>query len=138
MAGGGPGFRIYAAVGCGAALGSLLRFLVGTVAVSAPALGPLAGTACVNIAGCFIITVFAGLSGPGGRLPVAATGRQFVMAGICGGLTTFSSLSLETFLLLQAARAGPAFGYLAGVIVGSLAAAWLGYALAGRINRQPD
>ena len=136
MAGGGPGFRVYAAVGCGAALGSLLRYIVGAAAVAAPHLGPHAGTAFVNILGCFVITGFAGLCGPDGRLPIGAIGRQFVMAGICGGLTTFSSLSLETFLLLLEAGAVSAFGYLAVVIAGSLAAAWLGYALAARINRR--
>ncbi|MCZ0732697.1 CrcB family protein [Phreatobacter sp. AB_2022a] len=137
MAGGGPGLKVCAAVGCGAALGSLLRFLAGTVAVATPHLGPLAGTAVVNLLGCFVIAAFAGLTGPGGRLPVGLVGRQFVMAGFCGGLTTFSSLSLETFLLFLETGSVSAFAYLAGVIAGSLGAAWLGYACAEMINRQP-
>lgn len=127
--------RLYLAVGCGAALGSLLRFLTGVVVVSMLGLSALLATALVNVVGSFVIMVFATLTGPEGRLLVGTAGRQFVMGGICGGLTTFSAMSLETFILLLEGDLPLALAYLATVIALSLTAAWLGHALAARINR---
>jgi CrcB protein len=55
----------------------------------------------VNISGSFVIGFFATLTGPDGRLLVGTTARQLVMIGLCGGYTTFSSFSLQTFTLAQ-------------------------------------
>jgi CrcB protein len=129
-----PSVRIHVAVGCGAALGALLRLVV--AAGIAPALGlPVwAGTGFVNVAGCFVIGLIAVLSGPGGRLGLAPAGRQLILSGFCGGFTTFSAMSLET-LVLSGRNPAAAGGYLAASILLSLAAAWAGYALASRVNR---
>ena len=78
---------------------------------------------------------FATMTGPDGRLLVGPAGRQFVMAGLCGGLTTFSALSLDAFLLLLEGDRPLAAIYLVTVIVLSLAAAWIGYMLAAWLNR---
>src|SRR5271169_6580474 len=59
------------------------------------------GTLMINVTGSLIIGLFATLTGPDGRLFVGATARQFVMIGICGGYTTFSSFSLQTLTLAQ-------------------------------------
>lgn len=128
-------FRLYLAVGCGAAIGALLRFFSGFAAVSILGVSALLGTAFVNILGSFIIMIFATLTGPDGRYLVVPTARLFVMGGFCGGFTTFSTMSLEAFLLLINANAGLAALYLTAVIGLSLGAAWLGHALATRINR---
>jgi CrcB protein len=127
--------RVYLAVGCGAAIGSLLRFLSGVLIVSALGLSPLWTTAFVNVVGSFVIMCFATLTGPDGRLLVGTEGRQFVMSGICGGLTTFSAMSLDTFGLLLDGDPMAAAIYLAMVVGLSLAAAWAGYGVAARINR---
>jgi PII-like signaling protein len=50
----------------------------------------------VNVFGSFIIGFFATLTGPDGRVMASTETRQFVMVGICGGYTTFSSFSLQT------------------------------------------
>jgi CrcB protein len=121
--------RLYLAVGCGTALGALLRFLVG---LAAP---PLLATGVVNVAGSFVIGFFAALTGPDGRLMIGSTGRQLVMSGFCGGFTTFSAMSLEAFLLLAGRRIGLAAAYLAASVLLSLAAAWLGHVLAMRVSR---
>jgi CrcB protein len=126
--------RIYVAVGIGAAIGSLLRF--GVYALVAADSGPLfAGTIAVNIVGSFVIGAFATLTGPNGRAPVSVARRNFVMGGICGGFTTFSSMSLDTFVMLDAGRPACAALYLAGSVAASLAATWLGWSLAARLNR---
>src|SRR5260370_21643695 len=49
------------------------------------------GTMFINILGSLVIGFFATATGPDGRFVVGSTGRQFVMIGLCGGYTTFSS-----------------------------------------------
>ncbi|MBZ9814812.1 fluoride efflux transporter CrcB [Mesorhizobium sp. CA7] len=129
--------RLYLAVGCGAATGSLARFLSGYVIVSLLGLNALWSTAFVNVVGSWIIVVFATLTGPDGRMMVGPASRNFVMAGFCGGLTTFSAMSLDTFTLLFKGDLPLAATYLISVVGLSLAAAWLGYLMASRLNRLP-
>jgi len=61
------------------------------------------GHAGVNLIGSAFIGFFATLTSTDGRLLVPSSTRQFVMAGLCGGFTTYSTFSLET---LQLARDG--------------------------------
>lgn len=127
--------RVYLAVGVGAAIGSLLRFLSVVLIVSVMGLSGLWATGFVNVVGSFIIGLFAALTAPDGRLLVGAAGRQFVMGGICGGLTTFSAMSLDTFTLLLQGDIPLAGLYLVLVVMLSLMAAWVGHVLATRLNR---
>jgi len=126
--------RIYLAVGCGAALGSLLRLLVAVGTGAWPVIPPYSATGIVNVAGSFVIGFFATLTGPDGRVMIGPAGRQFVMGGLCGGLTTFSAMSLDTLILLLD-RPGVAALYLAAVVLLSLCAVFAGHALAARLNR---
>ena len=122
---------IYFAVGAGAGLGAAFRYL--TAAAILATGGPvLLATALVNVAGSFIIGVFAGLTGPNGRLAVSQRARAFIMAGFCGGLTTFSALSLETVDLLRHGGGLEGLSYIAGSIGASLVAVWAGHRLGGR------
>ena len=61
------------------------------------------GTLFINILGSLVIGFFAALTGPGGRfhLLVSNDARLFVMVGICGGDTTFTSFSLQTLDLMR-------------------------------------
>jgi fluoride exporter len=88
----------------------------------------------VNVTGSFIIGFFAALTGPDGRVYVSSTGRQFVMTGICGGYTTFSSFSLQTLSLMNDGewfRAGANMGLS---LVFCLIAVWAGFLLASMLN----
>lgn len=127
--------RLYLAVGCGSAIGSLLRFLSTYVAVSVLGREALWATGFVNVAGSFVIMAFATLTGPDGRLLVGPVGRQFVMGGLCGGFTTFSTMSLETFILMLDGDPRLAAIYLVSVIALSLLAAWIGYVVAAWLNK---
>jgi CrcB protein len=127
--------RLYLAVGCGAAIGSLLRFLCGILIVSVLGLDPLLPTAFVNIVGSFVVMFFATLTRPDGRLFAGPATRQFVMGGLCGGFTTFSAMSLDAFNLLLEGELVLAGIYLTVVVILSLAAAWIGYALATWIDK---
>ena len=75
----------------GGALGTGARYwLSGVVARAFGETFPW-GTLLVNVSGSFIIGLFATLTAPDGRMFVGTNARQFVMIGLCGGYTTFSS-----------------------------------------------
>ena len=85
----------------GSALGGVSRYWLSGLAAHAIGETFPVGTILVNITGCFIIGFFAVLTGPDGRIFVGTDARQFVMTGICGGYTTFSSFSLQTLNLAR-------------------------------------
>ncbi len=57
------------------------------------------GTLVVNIGGSFLIGIFYGLSERSHIMP--AEWRLFLTVGLCGGFTTFSTVSNDAFILLQ-------------------------------------
>src|SRR5271155_2328350 len=92
------------------------------------------GTLMVNVSGSFIIGFFATIAGPDGRLFVGSTARQFVMVGICGGYTTFSSFSLQTLNLVNDSEWLSAGGYIGASVTLCLVAVWAGHAFAVALN----
>ena len=125
----------YLSIGVGSALGGAARYGCGLLAA---ALWPVAFpwmTIVINIIGSFVIGLFATLTGPDGRLLVGTLGRQFVMVGLCGGYTTFSAFSLETYDLLRAGRALTAGANVVLSLAFCLIAVWLGHRIARRLNR---
>jgi fluoride exporter len=128
----------YFVIGLGGALGSMLRFGLGSWidsgAVKTGVIFPW-GTIVVNITGCFVIGFIATISAPDGRVLLNPLTRQFIMIGILGGYTTFSSFSLQTLLLAQNNQW---FGAAANVtisVVLCLVGTWLGSLLAGSLNQ---
>jgi CrcB protein len=94
------------------------------------------GTLTVNIVGCSFIGFFATMTAPDGRLFIGSPVRQFVMPGVCGGFTTFSTFSLET---LNLARDGEWLKAAANVTASvglCLVGVWLGHALATVLNER--
>jgi CrcB protein len=91
----------YVWVALGGALGSVARYgcggLIGRMTDGAFPFG----TMVVNVTGAVLIGFLAALSLPEGRILLPPTVRLFTMTGICGGYTTFSTFSLETFNLLR-------------------------------------
>lgn len=130
-----PEARLYLAVGLGAAIGSAVRVAI-SLGIEA-ALGPgfAWGTLTVNVMGSFLIGLYATLTEPDGRLLARPATRQFVLAGFCGGLTTFSIFSLETLFFVVEGRLDLAALYLVASVVLWLVAVWLGYRLGVRLNR---
>jgi len=85
----------------GGAIGSGMRFWIsGLVAQRIGQTFPF-GTLAVNVTGSLIIGILAGMSIPEGRWMLSPSAREFLMIGVCGGYTTFSSFSLQTLTLLQ-------------------------------------
>jgi CrcB protein len=126
---------LYAAVALGSVIGAVLRALASVALLQQ--FGPDFpwGTLFVNVTGSFVIGFYAAWTGPDGRMIVGPRQRQFVMTGICGGYTTFSAFSLETFQFLQAGHLPAAGLNVVLSVVMSLVAVWLGHLLATRLNR---
>lgn len=93
------------------------------------------GTIFINITGSFIIGFFSTLTGPNGRFLVSPGIRQFMMIGICGGYTTFSSFSLQTLNLAQEGTWGQAGLNVGLSVVVCLIAVWLGAVAASALNQ---
>ncbi len=133
----------YLIIGLGGALGSMLRFglaMMIDTAVTNPGAtktGPLFpwGVIVVNITGCFVIGFFNGISAPDARFILSPLIRQFVMIGILGGYTTFSSFSLQTLNLAQDGQWWAAAANVLLSVVLCLVGVWLGAVLAGQINQ---
>lgn len=124
--------RIYLAVAVGSALGAVLRHGAGLGALALAGSGFPWGTLVVNVAGSFVIGGFAALVQSGGPWASWRSFRPLVMAGFCGGLTTFSVFSVETLTLLQDGRGAVAGANVAASLLLWVPAAWAGYALARR------
>jgi CrcB protein len=121
-------------IAIGSALGGMARYWCSGIAARLIGETFPWGTMIVNITGSFIIGFFATLTGPDGRVFADTLTRQFVMIGICGGYTTFSSFSLQTLALLQDGEGVLASANVALSVIACLLAVWAGYALAASIN----
>lgn len=120
-------------IALGGALGSVARYWV--AALAAPYSRDLPwGTVGINVAGSFLIGVFGTLTLQSGRYPAPDWLRLFVMVGVCGGFTTFSSFSLQTLDLLRAGAVARALANVALSVLLCLAAVAAGHALATRIG----
>ena len=105
------------AVALGAALGALLRWLLGAKLNSVfPTIPP--GTLVANLFGAYVIGL--GIAFFATFSSISPEWRLLVVTGFCGGLTTFSTFSAEVTLLLQQGRLVWAFGAVAAHVVGSV------------------
>ena len=87
-------------VALGSALGGVARYALTLQTIPLSQRLPW-GTILINILGSFVIGFFGTLTLQGSRFAVPEEARLFVMVGVCGGFTTFSSFSLQTFDLLR-------------------------------------
>jgi fluoride exporter len=128
----------YLVIGLGGALGSMLRFGLGSLIDTNVQKGGSAfswGTIIVNITGCFIIGFIWTISATEGRILLSSYTRSFILIGILGGYTTFSSFGLQTFLLVQAHQRWEAAANVLLSVVLCLMGVWLGAMLAGWVNQ---
>lgn len=91
------------------------------------------GTLTVNVIGSFAIGVLYFLCGPESPAIVSATTRQFLLTGILGGFTTFSSFSIQTLNLFKDGEIAAVLGNVIGSVVLGLVAAFAGDAAARAI-----
>jgi fluoride exporter len=119
----------------GSALGGGMRYLLSGLAAAHIGETFPFGTLIVNVTGSFVIGFFATLTGPDGRVFVSTETRQFVMTGICGGYTTFSSFSLQTLNLARDDEMGLVGANVVLSVVFCLLAVWVGHIAASALNR---
>lgn len=118
-------------VALGGAIGSVARFkLSGWVLHQTPGWRFPAGTLVVNVIGCFIAGLLAGMAVKQDVLSPEA--RLLLFTGLLGGFTTFSAFGLETLLLLKRGEAGVALANVVVSVVVGLLVAWLAYGLTAR------
>ncbi len=115
----------------GSALGGLARYWLGLAVANVTGSALPWGTLLINLIGSFVIGWFGTLTITSGRLVVSPEIRIFVMVGLCGGFTTFSSFSLQTFELLRADSPGWAVANVVGSVGLCMLGVWAGF-VAGR------
>lgn len=117
----------------GSALGGVLRYALTRLTLDSNTSFPW-GTILINVIGCFVIGFFGTLTFPGSRFEVPENIRLFVMVGLCGGFTTFSSFSLETFDLIRTGEFSRALANVVLSVVLCLGSVALGHMVAHRGN----
>lgn len=125
------GLRLLA-VGVGGALGAISRYLVTGLVHRALPPGFPYGTLTVNVVGSLIVGLASGV------FAARAESRDhfiqlFLIVGVCGGFTTFSAFSAETYQLVERGAAGPAVLNAALQVAGSLTAVFAGFLLARQL-----
>ncbi len=126
--------QTYFWIGLGSALGGMARYWCSGMAAALIGETFPWGTLIVNVLGSLVIGFFFTVTGPDGRFLVGTLERQFVMIGLCGGYTTFSSFSIQTLTLMHDGE-----WLLAGLNIGAsvilcLLAVWLGHVAAVQVN----
>jgi CrcB protein len=116
-------------VGLGGFVGSSLRFMLsGWVHSAVPFSAFPYGTLVVNVLGCLAIGLLGGLAEL--RQMLEPGQRLFLLIGVLGGFTTFSTFAYETLALTHDAEFGKALVNVFLQMILGFTAAWLGYAFA--------
>ena len=117
------------AVAVGGAMGSVARQAVNQLVHGHWLMARFpAATVIVNLAGCLVIGLLAGLLASE-RISLRLPWREFVFVGLLGGFTTFSTFGLDTLLLARTHSMTYAAANVAAHVVGGLVAVWVGYQL---------
>ena len=112
-------------VGAGGFLGAICRYLIsGWVHRMLPFSGFPYGTLTVNILGCLLIGFLSGLAET--RNVLGPEARLFLLLGLLGGFTTFSTFGYETLALARDAESLKALANIALHIAACLGAVWFG------------
>ncbi|OBK73960.1 fluoride efflux transporter CrcB [Mycobacterium sp. 1274761.0] len=123
--------RELAAVFAGGAAGTLARAGLEAVAAADPGHWPWP-TFIVNIVGAFLLGYF--VTRLLERLPTSSYRRPLLGTGLCGGLTTFSTMQVETIRMLEHHHYGLAAGYTVTSIVVGLLAVHVATAMTRRVG----
>ena len=114
-------------IGSGGFIGSVARYFISRLNLSTSFLSIPVGTLLVNVSGSLIIGFLMGFSERSTILTTEA--RLFLMVGLCGGFTTFSSFTMENLSLLHNGQIFQIFLYTSLSVFLGFFAVWMGYAL---------
>ncbi|MDD5184702.1 MAG: fluoride efflux transporter CrcB [Paludibacter sp.] len=112
-------------IGLGGFIGTIARFGVSKLNIYWHFLSIPMGTLTVNVLGSFLIGILVGISQKSDLLSPDL--RLFLMVGVCGGFTTFSSFSAENLMLMQNGQFLTAFIYTASSLLLGFLAVYLGF-----------
>jgi CrcB protein len=119
--------QLIIAVAIGGAIGSVARYLVGIGSGKLFGLDFPWGTLIINVTGSLLIGVF--VESFALKWNPSQAVRVFLTVGICGGYTTFSTFSLDSYLLMVRGQYVPAAAYMIGSVVLSIAGLFAGLQL---------
>jgi CrcB protein len=125
-----PSLNFLILVGIGGMIGSIARYWT-TVNFGKISTGFPLGTLTVNLIGCFVIAVVATLAEK--TTLISPETRLFLATGLCGGLTTFSSLTYEVAMLLRDEEWWYAGIYLGTSVIGGFVALYLGFLIINKL-----
>jgi len=115
-------------VAAGGAIGSVARYLLSTFVLRiSGSLFPF-GTFAVNLLGCIVFGLVVGAADQ--RVPLGAGPRAFLLVGVLGGFTTFSSYAFESFWLLRDGHLAAASFNIVGQVILGIAGLAIGFAIA--------
>ena len=123
--------RELAAIFCGGIVGALARTALAQAFPDSAHTWPWAIFA-INVVGAFLLGYF--VTRLAERLPTSAYRRPFLGTGVCGALTTFSTVQLELYKMTRAHEWALAVGYAAATVVAGFAAVTLATALVRRVR----
>ncbi len=126
-----PDLRTVAAVFVGGAVGTLARALLGVAFPTPAGVWPWP-TFAVNVGGAFLLGYVTTRLQE--RLPLSSYRRPALGTGLCGGLTTFSTMQVEIVGMLDAGHLGLALGYAAASLAAGYAAVQVATALVRRVH----
>jgi CrcB protein len=115
-------------IAIGGALGSVMRYLFSTAVLRT--IGSLfpSGTFAVNVLGCFAFGLIVGAAEQ--RFVLTPGTRAFMLIGVLGGFTTFSTYAYESFALMRDGQLAAAAFNIVGQVVAGLIGLWAAFALA--------
>ena len=114
-------------IAIGGALGSVARYLLSSLVLRVTgSLLPL-GTFAVNLVGCVVFGAIAGAAAQ--RFILTPPARAFLLIGVLGGFTTFSSYAYESVLLLRDGQFAAAAFNIVGQVVAGLGGMWAAYVI---------
>lgn len=114
-------------IGLGGAIGSTARYLVSAVVLRATTPYFPYGTFVVNVLGCALFGAIVGLAQH--RVALSPDARAFLLVGVLGGFTTFSTFAFDTLSLLRDAQPAAALVNALGQLLVGVAAVWVGFRL---------
>ncbi len=114
-------------VGIGGFIGSVARYYVSKLNLQYDIFSIPVGTLSVNVLGSFIIGILTGISAKSELL--SAEWRLFLMVGLCGGFTTFSSFTNENLMLMHNGQLLTVLIYTCVSVIFGFIAVYLGYTI---------
>ena len=123
--------RELAAIFCGGIVGALARTGLAQAFPVGPGSWPWP-TFAVNVIGAFMLGYF--VTRLQERLPTSAYRRPFLGTGVCGALTTFSTMQVELYRMIETSRWGLALGYATASIAAGFLALAGGTAVVRRVR----